>query len=367
MDSKNNFIQRIQAPEGERMGVLFSFAKGEKRIQLSEKLHFKAGESMARIHQFSENKSLNRITYIPKVLLNDSLESLKGFLSSNTVEMDFMKATQERLLNLFANINEKELRKGIVHLDIWPDNMNVTENGEITIFDFDFCGNGWLCLDLAYYLMQLHFIEKDINERSSKIQSFLNGYESISKIPNEEKQIFQMLGVSLYFFYLGVQCRRFENWSNVFLSKYQFETVLEMGCGTGKNTVWLVSQANQVFSFDFSAGMLVIAKDKVQSENVQCQKADLTKEWDVQNEFADLVTFNLVLEHVEDLGFVFSQAFQKLRKGGILFICELDISLHPFKQYQGSYKLWMFCTSYFRIRKRGNGKWLSFNRAKRMV
>jgi malonyl-CoA O-methyltransferase len=90
------------------------------------------------------------------------------------------------------------------------------------------------------------------------------------------------------------------------LSKYQFETVLEMGCGTGKNTDWLVSQANQVFSFDFSAGMLVIAKDKVQSENVQFQKADLTKEWDAQNEFTDLVTFNLVLEHVEDLGFVFS-------------------------------------------------------------
>jgi Ser/Thr protein kinase RdoA (MazF antagonist) len=219
VDSKNNFIQRIHAPEGERISVLFSFAKGEKRMQFSEKLHFKAGESMANIHQFSEGRSLNRTTYLPKVLLNDSLESLKGFLSSNTVEMDFMKATQERLLNLFAKINEKELRRGIVHLDIWPDNMNVTENDEITIFDFDFCGNGWLCLDLAYYLIQLHFIEKDINERSSKIQSFLNGYESILNIPNEEKQIFQMLGVSLYFFYLGVQCRRFENWSNVFLSE----------------------------------------------------------------------------------------------------------------------------------------------------
>jgi ubiquinone/menaquinone biosynthesis C-methylase UbiE len=78
--------------------------------------------------------------------------------------------------------------------------------------------------------------------------------------------------------------------------------------------------------------MLTIAKDKVQSENVQFQNADLTKEWSVQNEIADLVTFNLVLEHVEDLGFVFSQAYQKLRKGGKLFICEL----HPFKQYQGS-------------------------------
>jgi hypothetical protein len=28
-----------------------------------------------------------------------------------------------------------------------------------------------------------------------------------------------MLGVTLYFFYLGVQCQRYENWSNVFLNE----------------------------------------------------------------------------------------------------------------------------------------------------
>jgi hypothetical protein len=28
-----------------------------------------------------------------------------------------------------------------------------------------------------------------------------------------------MLGVSLYFFYLGIQCQRFENWSNSFLNE----------------------------------------------------------------------------------------------------------------------------------------------------
>jgi Ser/Thr protein kinase RdoA (MazF antagonist) len=31
---------------------------------------------------------------------------------------------------------------------------------KVTIFDFDFCGNGWLCLDIAYYILHLHNIEK---------------------------------------------------------------------------------------------------------------------------------------------------------------------------------------------------------------
>jgi hypothetical protein len=40
----------------------------------------------------------------------------------------------------------------------------------------------------------------------------------------------------------------------------------------------------------------------------------------------------LILEHIENLDFIFAQAFQKLERGGKFFICEL----HPFKQYLGS-------------------------------
>ena len=30
------------------------------------------------------------------------------------------------------------------------------------------------------------------------------------------------------------------------LSKYKFETVLELGCGTGKNTLWLLEKAKKL-------------------------------------------------------------------------------------------------------------------------
>jgi len=40
---------------------------------------------------------------------------------------------------------------------------------------------------------------------------------------------------------------------------------------------------------------------------------------------------NLVLEHIGDLSFIFSEAFRALVAGGDFFICEL----HPFRQYQG--------------------------------
>jgi Ser/Thr protein kinase RdoA (MazF antagonist) len=116
-----------------------------------------------------------------------------------------------------------------VHLDIWFDNLNISDNNTITLFDFDFCGNGWLCLDIAYYILQLHSTEKDETERAEKMASFYRGYQTIEKISDEEKRIIPTLGVCLYYFYLGVQCSRFHNWSNTFLNEVylkRFITVL---------------------------------------------------------------------------------------------------------------------------------------------
>lgn len=116
------------------------------------------------------------------------------------------------------------------------------------------------------------------------------------------------------------------------LSKYEFENVLELGCGTGKNTVWLLKKAKQIIGLDFSQGMLNLAKDKITDKRVVFEKADLTKNWETENDFADLITCSLTLEHIKDLNHIFRQADKKLKKNGLFFISEL----HPFKQYSGS-------------------------------
>lgn len=218
-DTAGNYLQTLNAPEGSRFGVLFSFAEGEKQLNFSTNLHYKIGETMARIHQVTHNLQLQRVSYTPQVLLQDSFERLKQFLPADTAEMQWMASTQKYLLDELAKADTGNLRRGTVHMDIWFDNLNITKDGDVTIFDFDFCGNGWLCLDLAYYILQLHSTEKVASERDEKLKSFLAGYESIIKISDEEKRLLPMLGVSMYFFYLGIQCQRFDNWSNVFLNE----------------------------------------------------------------------------------------------------------------------------------------------------
>lgn len=116
------------------------------------------------------------------------------------------------------------------------------------------------------------------------------------------------------------------------LSVIPFESCLEIGCGTGKNTVWLLEKARQLISVDLSAEMLTKAKEKVSSGNVQFVQADITAAWSFCNQLYDLVSFSLVLEHIENLEPIFVQAAAALQPGGHVYIGEL----HPFKQYTGS-------------------------------
>lgn len=116
------------------------------------------------------------------------------------------------------------------------------------------------------------------------------------------------------------------------LSKYDFDRVLELGCGTGKNTEWLLKHSKEVIGLDFSQEMLNMARGKITDSRVTFKKADLTKGWEIDNHFADLITCSLTLEHIEDLRHIFNQAHLKLQDNGLLFISEL----HPCKHYMGS-------------------------------
>ena len=116
------------------------------------------------------------------------------------------------------------------------------------------------------------------------------------------------------------------------LADIAFDSCLEIGCGTGKNTVWLMGKAKQVTAVDLSEEMLAKARQKINSPAVNFIQADITKPWHFIHSSYDLVTFSLVLEHIEDLSAVFEKTAAALRSGGHLYIGEL----HPFKQYTGS-------------------------------
>lgn len=171
-DKNGNFIQEINAPEGIRYVVLFSFAKGEKVRFMTDETCFTIGSLMAKIHQVTERKEINRITYDLDVLLTKSYQNLKPFFREDLKAMQLIMEMSSTISKPFQTTTFSAKQKGIVHLDIWYDNLSVNKANEITIFDFDNCGNGALVLDVGYFCKQLFFIETDKVVYESKVASF---------------------------------------------------------------------------------------------------------------------------------------------------------------------------------------------------
>ena len=231
-NKKGKFIQEINAPEGVRFVVLFSFANGNKVRFMSTETCFKIGSLMANFHKITHNKNINRINYTSETLVELPYNYACNYFSEALPEMKFIKEQGNLICKLFKQADATQIKSGIIHLDIWYDNMSITNKNEITIFDFDFCGNGWLLFDVAYFTNQLFNIETDKKEYELKLHHFLEGYQSILKLTKKELELLPSAATAIQLFYLGVQSQRFD-WSNIFLT----ENYLKMYVGRIKSWV----------------------------------------------------------------------------------------------------------------------------------
>lgn len=110
--------------------------------------------------------------------------------------------------------------------------------------------------------------------------------------------------------------------------------IIEVGCGTGRNTEWLIGPAagaKDIVALDFSDEMLARARNRVRDPRVRFVQHDVRSSWPIADASADVVIAMLVLEHVEMLEPFFAEASRTLKIDGQLFICEL----HPTRQLMG--------------------------------
>jgi len=110
--------------------------------------------------------------------------------------------------------------------------------------------------------------------------------------------------------------------------------VIEVGCGTGRNTEWLAKRAGEaggIVALDFSEQMLAKARRRVTSPRVRFVQHNALLKWPFPKASADIIVAMLILEHVARLDTFFAEAARVLVSGGKLFSCEL----HPMRQLTG--------------------------------
>lgn len=169
---------------------------------LTNETCFAIGSIMAKIHNITATNRSDRINYNLDVLLNKAYDYLNLFFSDDLSEMIYIKKITSKISKNFEESNLLENQKGIVPLDVWYDNLCVNKKDEITFFDFDNCGNGFLILDVGYFCKQLFYIESDKNESEMKVESFQNGYRKERSLFEKELKLIPKAGASIFVFIL---------------------------------------------------------------------------------------------------------------------------------------------------------------------
>jgi len=171
---------------------IVSFLKGKDKKNLSPKDCYIVGKNIARLHNASKKLKLYRKNALAVPKLNKLLASInkkinkvqKNILGDMRNEYKFLKRLWPKYLN-----------SGIIHCDLFIDNIFFYKKKYYGIIDFYFSANDFLAYELSICINALCFNKrgKKYYLNKSKSTNLIKGYEKIRKLTANEKKYFNIL------------------------------------------------------------------------------------------------------------------------------------------------------------------------------
>ena len=183
-----------------KTACIVSFLNGKDKNKLDLKNCFEVGKIIAQMHLVTKNINFSRKNSMGIKNLDPLLKSIK-FRSNKFSNLEKFLANN---LNEIKKNWPKKLPKGIIHGDLFIDNIFFNKNKLSGIIDFYFAANDYFMYEIAICINALCFDNKKskfkINKQ--KIKSLIKGYESIKKISLKEKKSLNILcrGAAMRYF-----------------------------------------------------------------------------------------------------------------------------------------------------------------------
>lgn len=221
-DTSGNMIQAFNAAEGTRHGVLFTYASGRVVYDMSDNQLAVLGREMAAIHNITSTIELGhrRIVFDLDTTINKPLKALKLAFTDLPDEYRYLQDRAKTVIETLNAFDLKQFSYGYCHYDFLPKNFHFDEHDQVTFFDFDFAGKGYLANDITsfyvhYFLEVAHGrITRDGADRSFGV--FVDHYRTVRPLQDEELKAMPYLGFAFWVFYLGFAHDNFDDWSSLF-------------------------------------------------------------------------------------------------------------------------------------------------------
>lgn len=207
-DSLGEAIQKLEAVEGERYAVLFSFAHGRVIRSLNENQLRVLGNEMARFHNISSTIKLEeeRWNFDLDTTVFKPLAQLRSAFKENVEEYTWLCEMAYHVEKKMSQVNTSEFSKGYCHFDFLPKNFHF-DNDTVTFFDFDFMGYGWLVNDIMSFwqhlMLDVYTGRTTQQAADDSYRIFLEGYRLNRAIREQELAVIPYLSLGFWLFYMG--------------------------------------------------------------------------------------------------------------------------------------------------------------------
>lgn len=221
-DSQGQELQTFNAPEGTRYGILFSYAEGKPVLDLNDDQLKTIGREMAAVHNITSviELSYTRRAYSADTTLSQPVKVLEPVFADLPDEYHCLKEMTIKVIEKLNTFDTTKFSYGYCQYDFLPKNFHFSDSGELTFFDFDFAGKGYLVNDLmsffVHFFMHVFTGKLTDDEADRMYKVFISAYREVRLVSDDELKAIPYLGVGFWVFYLGFQYENFDDWSNLF-------------------------------------------------------------------------------------------------------------------------------------------------------
>ncbi len=167
----------------ERPAALTTFLEGSMPDRLTPELCGDIGKTLARLHVAGQGFQMTRPNTMSLPSWKDLFDKTQG--RADEVRQGLGAVLTEEMAFLSQSW-PTDLPRGLIHADLFPNNVFATDNKITGVFDFYFACTDFLVYDLVI-TMNAWCFEHNVSFNITKARAMLQGYERVRPLSQEEK------------------------------------------------------------------------------------------------------------------------------------------------------------------------------------